>query len=276
MPRLNASILQYALAARFWLLFRLQQILQLHHELLYVLEIQVNRGETHIRYLVVPTQPVHDQLAQFAGLALALGGLDYKSFRLIYDLLQLADRYGSLLAGPQQAIQHLLAIEFLPAAVFLDHHVGNFVDALVSGEALAALQTLAAPADGIGFLALARIHHLVIFKTTERTLHDAGNWCNCNRGVFNRRLGAVCRSVTTTHEVSIEFPIRNRSIRWKRRKAVCWSPLRAGSLPTAYGTTIFRDAPAPIPAVPPQQTSPARAYLSSLQPALWERRRGAV
>src|SRR6266480_791260 len=159
----------------------------------------------------------------------------------------------------QQTIEHFLSIEFLPAAVLLDHHVGDFVDALVSGEALAALQTLAAPADGIGFLALARVHHLVIFKTTERTLHDAGNWCNCNRGVFNRRLGAVCRSVTTTHEGSIELPTRNRSIRWKRRKAVCWSPLRAGSLPTAYGTTIFRDAPAPIPAVPPQQTSPARA-----------------
>src|SRR5207253_2786138 len=156
-------------------------ILELHHELLYVLEIQVNRGEAHIRYLVVPTQPVHDQFAQLACLALAFGRFDYKSFRLIYDLLQLADRYGSLLAGPQQAIQHLLAIEFLAAAVFLDHHVGNFVDALVSGEALAALQTLAAPADGIGFLAFARIHHLVIFKTTERTLHDSGNWCNCSR-----------------------------------------------------------------------------------------------
>ena len=241
------------------MLFRLQQILQLHHELLYVLEIQINRGKAHIRDFVIAPQSVHDQLAQFAGLALALGGLDYKSFRLIYDLLQLADRYGSLLAGPQQAIQHLLAIEFLAAAVFLDHHVGNFVDALVSGEALAALQTLAAPADGIGFLALARIHHLVIFKTTERTLHDSGNCCNCSRGVFNRRLGAVCRTATTTLEGSMELPIRNCSIRWKRRKAVCWPLLRAGSLPKAYETTISRDAPVPIPAAPPQQTSLARA-----------------
>src|SRR5207244_11802089 len=103
------------------------------------------------------------------------------------------------------------AIEFLAAAVSLNHHVANFVDALVSGEALAALQTLAAPADGIGFLALARIHHLVIFKTTERTLHDSGNCCNCSRGVFNRRLGAVFRTETSTLDSSVELAIRNVS-----------------------------------------------------------------
>jgi len=95
------------------------QILQLHHELLYVLEIQINRGKAHIGYLVVPTQSVHDQFAQLAGFALAFGRFDYKSFRLIYNLLQLADPNRSLLARPQQAIQYLLAIEFLPAAVFL-------------------------------------------------------------------------------------------------------------------------------------------------------------
>ena len=83
----------------------------------------------------------------------------------------LAHRNRPLLAGSQQPGQDLLPLEFLAAAVLLHHHVGNFVDALVGGEALFALQTLAAAADGLAFLAFARIDYFVVFKATERALH---------------------------------------------------------------------------------------------------------
>ena len=116
-------------------------------------------------------QTVHDQFADFAGLALALGGFDHERLGLVDDLLQLADRHRTLLAGPQQAVQHLLAIEFLAPSVFLHHHVRNFVDALVGGEALLALQALAPAPDGIGFLALARIHDFVIGKAAKWAFH---------------------------------------------------------------------------------------------------------
>jgi hypothetical protein len=65
------------------------------------------------------------------------------------------------------------SFEFLAPAVLLDYHVRNFVDALVSGKALSAFQTLTAAANGIGFLALARIHHLVILKSAKWTFHGA-------------------------------------------------------------------------------------------------------
>jgi hypothetical protein len=45
--------------------------------------------------------------------------------------------------------------ETLVAAVFFDHHVGDFVDAFVGGEALVAAFALASSADGVGFFAFA-------------------------------------------------------------------------------------------------------------------------
>ena len=86
-------------------------------------------------------------------------------------MFQLADRYGPLFAGPEQPVKHLLAVELFPPAIFFHHHVGDFVDALVRGEALTALQTLAAAADGVCLLGLAGIHDFVIDESAKRTLH---------------------------------------------------------------------------------------------------------
>src|SRR5579862_3419271 len=101
-------------------------------------------------------------------------GFDDERFGLVHDLLQFTDRHRALLAGAQQAIEHLLAIELFAAPVLLYHHVRDFVDPLVGGEALAALQALAAAPDGLGFLTLARVDYLVIGKTAKRTFHGAG------------------------------------------------------------------------------------------------------
>ncbi len=136
-----------------------------------IFEVEIDRGEAHVGDFVDALQAVHDQLADFAGLALALRRVDHKAFGVVDDLLQLAHGDRPLLAGAQQAVEDFLALEFLAPAVFLHHHVGNFVDALVGGEALLALQALAAAADGFAFLALARIDHLVVFKAAKRTLH---------------------------------------------------------------------------------------------------------
>src|SRR5205823_9166791 len=103
----------------------------------------------------------------------ALWRLDHEAFRLVHNLFQLADGYGTLLTGVQQPVQHFLTLKFFAAAVFFHHHVGNFVDALIGSEAFGALQALATPADGIGFLAFARLHHFVVGKSAIRTLHGA-------------------------------------------------------------------------------------------------------
>jgi hypothetical protein len=83
----------------------------------------------------------------------------------VHDGFQLAGRHGPLFAGAQQAAEHLLPVEALAAAVFLDHHVGDFVDALVGGEAAIAALALPPPPDGVGLFALARVHHPILPET---------------------------------------------------------------------------------------------------------------
>jgi len=88
----------------------------------------------------------------------------------------------ALLGRDKQAGEQLLPVEFLTPTVFFHHHVWDFVDTLVGGEALLALETLAAPADKLALFAFARIHHFVIDETAEGTLH--GGWLSndCSRG----------------------------------------------------------------------------------------------
>ena len=81
--------------------------------------------------------------------------------------------HGALLAGAAQPGQHLLAVEGLAASVLLHHHVRDLVDPLVGGEALGAAEALAPAADDLAFLALARVHHLVLEVAAVGTLHLA-------------------------------------------------------------------------------------------------------
>src|SRR5208283_2221118 len=185
-------ITRFSFALRFSRVLGLEQVLQFGHELLYVFEVEIDGGKPDVRDFIVAAETVHDELADLAGLALALGGLDDEGLRLIDDLLQLADRHRTLLACAHQAVEYLLAVKALAAAVFLHHHVRDFVDALVGGEALLALQAFAAAADGIGFLALARIHDFVILKPAEGAFHGEyfglAATPNCSRQVSGLRL----------------------------------------------------------------------------------------
>src|ERR1035438_1233334 len=149
----------------------LQQIFQFGHELSDILEIEIDGSEAHVGDFVVAAETVHDELANLTGLALAFGGFDDEGFGLIHNLLELADGDRTLFAGAHQAVEDFLAVEALAASVFFDNHVRDFVDPLVGGEALLALEALAAAADGIGFLALARVDYFVVFKAAKRALH---------------------------------------------------------------------------------------------------------
>src|SRR5216683_740223 len=171
-------ITRFCFALRFGRIFffarGFQQIFKLGHEFLHVFEVQIDGCEPYIRDFVVAAEAVHDELADFAGFALALGGLDDKSLGFIDDLLELADGHRALFAGAHEAVEHFLAVKTLAATVLLYDHVRDFVDALVGGEALFALQAFAAAADGIRFLAFARIHDFVIFKPAKGAFHALG------------------------------------------------------------------------------------------------------
>src|SRR5216683_5341031 len=150
----------------------LQQILQLTHKFLDVLEVHVDGSESHVGDFVEFFQAVHNHFADFGGGELALGGLVHHAFDFVDDGFEFGRWHRPLFAGFQQALENFLALEAFAAAVLLDDHVGNFVDALIGGEAAAAFEAFAAAANGVAGAAFARINHLVVHVRTERALHS--------------------------------------------------------------------------------------------------------
>jgi hypothetical protein len=191
----------------FWFgrVFRFQEVFEFRHEFLNVFEVEIDGCESDIRDFVVAAEAVHDQFADFAGFALTLGGLDDEGLGFIHDLLELADRHRAFLAGAHQTVENFLAVKTLAAAVFLYNHVWNFIDALVGGEALFALQAFAAAADGIGFLAFARIHDFVIFKPAKGAFHALGCISEVKVIVAGRAARNGRRRIASTHTLNIEF-----------------------------------------------------------------------
>src|SRR5690348_9849597 len=152
-----------------------QQILQLRHELLHVLEVHVHGSESHVSHFIEFLQPVHDHFPDFRGGQLAFRSFMHRAFDFIHDGLELRCRYRPLLARFQQSLQDFLTLEALPPPVLLDHHVRNFVDALVSGEAPFAFQAFAPPADRIARPPFPRIDHFVVQMPAKWTLHSSGS-----------------------------------------------------------------------------------------------------
>src|SRR5205807_10623270 len=105
--------------------------------------------------------------------AFALRSFNAYGLGTIAGLPHLADSHGPFFAGPQPPVQDLLTIQFLATAILLHHHVGDLINACVSGETLLAFQALAASTDGIRLLTFPRIHYFIVGKTAKRTLHVA-------------------------------------------------------------------------------------------------------
>src|SRR5437899_4793251 len=155
-----------------------QEIFQFGHEFLDVLKVHVNAGEADVGDFVELLQAMHDHFADFGG-----GQFPFRSFvdhalDFIHNGFEFRRGYGAFFAGLQQALQNFLALEAFAAAVFLDDHVGNFVDAFVGSEAARAFQAFAAAANGVAGAALAGVNYLVIKMSAERALQLEGSpWC---------------------------------------------------------------------------------------------------
>ncbi len=212
-------------------IFGFQKIFEFGHELSDIFEIEVNGGEANVCDFVVAAEAAHDEFTDFAGFALALGGLDNERLGLVHDLLEFADWHGAFFAGAHQAVENFLAVEAFAASIFLDDHVRDFVDALVGGKALFALETFAAAANGVGFLALARVDYFIVFKAAKWAFHELD-------GIWKSLIVAGARVCRRAEEAS-----------WLRRLAV---PAVAIGLPGAR--------------TPPQPPAGRRRYAKSRIP----------
>src|SRR5436190_2632654 len=172
----------------------------------HVFKIAVDRSETDESDGIVLLQALHDLLADFGGRALAVRRVDDEGLHLVHQLLHLAHRDGTLLAGAQQSGEDFLAVKLFAPAVFLDDHVGDLVDAFVGSEAPLTFHALATAANRLALFALARVYYFVIQESAKRALHrklgQSANWFkswvipDCNRLQIDARTGASRRRST--------------------------------------------------------------------------------
>src|SRR5262249_7822818 len=129
-----------------------QQILELVHELIDVLERAIDRGEAHVGDGVELVERLHHRLADHRARDLALGAVEEAALDAVDVLLDLLDADRALLARLGEAGDDLHAVEGLAPAVLLDHRRQVLLDALVGREAAAALLALATPPDDVAVL----------------------------------------------------------------------------------------------------------------------------
>jgi hypothetical protein len=71
-------------------------------------------------------------------------------------------RLTGLFTGFQEAVQDLVAVESLSAAVFFHHHIGDIVASFIAGKPAAAIQALAAATYGIAIAAFPGINNAIL------------------------------------------------------------------------------------------------------------------
>src|SRR6185312_338950 len=92
-------------------------------------------------------------------------------FNPVHQFGQLPHTDSTLFGCPQQAVQHLLTVEFLSPPVFFDDHIRHFVATFVRSEAAFTGKALAALPDRVAFFAFARIDHFVFPVAAEWASH---------------------------------------------------------------------------------------------------------
>src|SRR5579871_830756 len=159
---------------RLWQLLP-HQCLEFFKERLLVLEVSVNRGKPHISDLINLPQAVHQKFSYFNSRNFPIRRVGNSCLHPVHQFRQLSHAHRPFFAGLEKAVQYLLPVELLPPAVFLDHHVGNFVDPLVGGKAALAGETLSAAANGIAFAAFPGIYDFILQVTAKRTVHSSAS-----------------------------------------------------------------------------------------------------
>src|SRR5579859_7588216 len=150
---------------------RAQDLLDLALDLLQVHELSVHRREADVRDLVEVAQAVHDHLADLAARDLHPARPAQLRLDVVDDGPQPLRRDVALLGRLLQAVEQLLRVEVLAAAVLLGDEERHRLDALVRRESLPALQALTPPSNRLPHLGVARVDDLQVVMAAVRAAH---------------------------------------------------------------------------------------------------------
>lgn len=153
------------------ILFFHQELIQLVHEGVDILELAVDGRKAYIRDLVHVLELIHGQLADGHRGDLSVEGALELGFDRVYHLLDLFNGDRALLTCTQDTGSQLGAVKDLARFVALDDHDRDGLDHLMGGKTLAAFQTFTTAADTLTLVGGTGIDNLAFFKSTVGTLH---------------------------------------------------------------------------------------------------------
>src|SRR5208337_2678751 len=141
------------------------------HKFRRLFEAAVNAGKSNVGHFIDLAQGLHNPFPD--------GHAGNFTFIFIADLIhdplhEVFDDFwadGALLAGLLETGEQLFLGELLPPPIALDHHKSLMLNLFVGSEAVVALQTLAAAADGRAFAGGARVDDLVVLIAALWTAH---------------------------------------------------------------------------------------------------------
>jgi hypothetical protein len=134
-------------------LFLFQQVFQLIHELVDILELAVDGSEADVGDLVDTVQSLHNRLTDTSGINLFFTAFLKAELQAINDLFDGLNGNGTFLARTLNAGNNFLALEHLPPAVLFYDQGKGFLHSLKSRETALADNTLAPAPDNVPFLA---------------------------------------------------------------------------------------------------------------------------
>ena len=137
-----------------------------------VLKLAIDGGKTDVGHVVDVHQLLHHVLADLVGGHLALQAVLDLGLDIVHRLLQAIQGDRTLLAGAQQAAEHLVPIEGLAGLILLHHHDGEILHHLIGGKALAATNTLAATADTAILVGRTGIDHAAVGLSAKGAFHN--------------------------------------------------------------------------------------------------------
>src|SRR3990172_6059087 len=141
------------------------------HELVRVLEVAIDGGESHVGHLVQALELRHHELTDLGGGELLVGAVVETLLQLVHDRLEPGHGNRALLAGFEDPAHQFLAVEPLAPAVLFHHSIVDAIYPFIAREPPPAFQTLAAAPYGLAFLSLSLIDDLVRQMAAKRTFH---------------------------------------------------------------------------------------------------------
>src|SRR5690606_5833351 len=140
-------------------------------ELLEVLEVPVDRGETDVRNVVERLQPVHDELTDLAARDLVAARARDCILDVVHEGLDLAAADRPLRARDPDRIDDLAPVVRLRGAVALRDLQAPLLDVLVGRKAAPAVDALATPSHGAPLLTRARVDDPVLQAVAVGAAH---------------------------------------------------------------------------------------------------------